>query len=126
MSRLLCQLSYTALRAQTRQGARPGKENDTAGQVVPLPAGRCPSPFTESNRRPSPYHGDALPTELKGQSPPAVHDRIRPNPPADSLGNSTPAHRMHENERSWAPRVRADRPPRGSAHQPQHVRGGRG
>ena len=25
------------------------------------------SPFTESNRRPSPYHGDALPTELKGQ-----------------------------------------------------------
>ena len=24
------------------------------------------SPFTESNRRPSPYHGDALPTELKG------------------------------------------------------------
>src|ERR1700712_3615266 len=27
------------------------------------------SPFTESNRRPSPYHGDALPTELKGRSP---------------------------------------------------------
>src|SRR5689334_17232389 len=26
------------------------------------------SPFTESNRRPSPYHGDALPTELKGQA----------------------------------------------------------
>ena len=25
------------------------------------------SPFTESNRRPSPYHGDALPTELKGR-----------------------------------------------------------
>ena len=24
------------------------------------------SPFTESNRRPSPYHGDALPTELTG------------------------------------------------------------
>jgi len=22
------------------------------------------SPLTESNRRPSPYHGDALPTEL--------------------------------------------------------------
>src|SRR5690606_48326 len=26
------------------------------------------SPFTESNRRPSPYHGDALPTELKGHA----------------------------------------------------------
>src|SRR5699024_2721401 len=26
------------------------------------------SPFTESNRRPSPYHGDALPTELKGRA----------------------------------------------------------
>jgi hypothetical protein len=27
------------------------------------------SPVTESNRRPSPYHGDALPTELTGQLP---------------------------------------------------------
>jgi hypothetical protein len=26
------------------------------------------SPLTESNRRPSPYHGDALPTELRGHS----------------------------------------------------------
>jgi hypothetical protein len=26
------------------------------------------SPLTESNRRPSPYHGDALPTELRGRS----------------------------------------------------------
>jgi hypothetical protein len=26
------------------------------------------SPVTESNRRPSPYHGDALPTELTGPS----------------------------------------------------------
>jgi hypothetical protein len=26
------------------------------------------SPLTESNRRPSPYHGDALPTELRGPS----------------------------------------------------------
>src|SRR5947207_7647282 len=40
MSRLLCQLSYTAV--------------------------ALPSPLTESNRRPSPYHGDALPTELRG------------------------------------------------------------
>ncbi len=27
------------------------------------------SPLTESNRRPSPYHGDALPTELRGRTP---------------------------------------------------------
>ena len=33
--------------------------------------GHYPSPFTESNRRPSPYHGDALPTELKGPGVPA-------------------------------------------------------
>ena len=33
------------------------------------PGVRHQSPFTESNRRPSPYHGDALPTELKGQRP---------------------------------------------------------
>jgi hypothetical protein len=26
------------------------------------------SPLTESNRRPSPYHGDALPTELRGHT----------------------------------------------------------
>ena len=25
------------------------------------------SPLTESNRRPSPYHGDALPSELRGR-----------------------------------------------------------
>src|SRR6188768_1605580 len=31
------------------------------------------SPFTESNRRPSPYHGDALPTELKGQRRRTIH-----------------------------------------------------
>ncbi len=28
------------------------------------------SPLTESNRRPSPYHGDALPTELRGPAAP--------------------------------------------------------
>src|SRR5687767_15990450 len=33
----------------------------------------CTSPFTESNRRPSPYHGDALPTELKGQRRRTIH-----------------------------------------------------
>jgi hypothetical protein len=30
------------------------------------PAADLRSPLTESNRRPSPYHGDALPTELRG------------------------------------------------------------
>src|SRR5690606_10663269 len=37
-------------------------------KAAPLPgtASVRMSPFTESNRRPSPYHGDALPTELKG------------------------------------------------------------
>jgi hypothetical protein len=34
------------------------------------------SPLTESNRRPSPYHGDALPTELRG------HGGLRPARPA--------------------------------------------
>jgi len=28
--------------------------------------GKNQGPLTESNRRPSPYHGDALPTELRG------------------------------------------------------------
>src|SRR5512139_2384461 len=46
MSRLLCHLSYTAVIQARRE---PGW-----------------SPLTESNRRPSPYHGDALPTELRG------------------------------------------------------------
>src|SRR5437868_11340281 len=27
------------------------------------------SPLTDSNRRPPPYHGGALPTELRGQKP---------------------------------------------------------
>ena len=35
------------------------------------------SPFTESNRRPSPYHGDALPTELKGQRSRRIHSGSR-------------------------------------------------
>src|SRR6266508_4729855 len=43
------------------------------------------SPFTESNRRPSPYHGDALPTELKGQTEGREYtsrSRERNRPPA--------------------------------------------
>ena len=51
------------------------------------------SPLTESNRRPSPYHGDALPTELRGQAfsyltwgfaPPSGH--VRPCTPVVQPG----------------------------------------
>src|SRR4051812_37397584 len=52
MSRLLCQAELLR-----RQAVDPS--------VLGPPTS---SPFTESNRRPSPYHGDALPTELKGRS----------------------------------------------------------
>src|SRR3954465_6274373 len=48
MSRLLCQTELPR-RGPSREGRR--------------------SPLTESNRRPSPYHGDALPTELRGREP---------------------------------------------------------
>jgi hypothetical protein len=36
------------------------------GILRPQTASDLQSPLTESNRRPSPYHGDALPTELRG------------------------------------------------------------
>ena len=69
MSRLLYHLSYPAV----------GTRRAALRTVVD-----CPSPLTESNRRPSPYHGDALPTELRGRkrslmtadsAPPARHPR---------------------------------------------------
>src|SRR5829696_165757 len=44
------------------------------------------SPFTESNRRPSPYHGDALPTELKGRARRAVGDSTRRSRPSRDGG----------------------------------------
>src|SRR3984893_13315256 len=56
MSRLLCQLSYAAL---GWSGAAP----------------TVPSPLSESNRRHQPYHGCALPTELRGRA-----GRLRPRP----------------------------------------------
>src|SRR3954462_12489147 len=49
----------------------------------------CQSPFTESNRRPSPYHGDALPTELKGRARRAVEDSTR-RPDAVGEGAAPP------------------------------------
>src|SRR3954466_12206020 len=77
------------------------------------PAGRVPvfqSPFTESNRRPSPYHGDALPTELKGRARRAVGDSTRRlvGPPA---GARRPRRRSCPDEQ---PPVRGTRS--GAAH----------
>src|SRR5262245_55209336 len=57
MSRLLYRLSYTAMMPVPRLSEAP----------------RHQSPNTESNRRPSPYHGDALPTELLGRARKTLH-----------------------------------------------------
>src|ERR1700712_2273872 len=62
MSRLLCQAELLRRQAMNPQPSSPPKGD----QQVRVSA--TSSPFTESNRRPSPYHGDALPTELKGRS----------------------------------------------------------
>ena len=51
------------------------------------------SPLTESNRRPSPYHGDALPTELRGR-PAARAVRIDPgaaSPRLESIHDRGPS-----------------------------------
>ena len=64
MSRLLYQLSYTAV--------RPADGTTGHGRTCRT------SPFTESNRRPSPYHGDALPSELKGHRTACMDQRVRP------------------------------------------------
>ena len=39
------------------------------------PRARPASPLTDSNRRPLPYHGSALPTELRGQGPARIAGR---------------------------------------------------
>src|SRR6185437_11577448 len=57
MSRLLYQAELP--RRDLRHRVR---ASTTARTVLTLNS----SPLTESNRRPSPYHGDALPTELRG------------------------------------------------------------
>src|SRR5256714_11285470 len=71
MSRLLCLtelLRRRALRADRRwQG--PSERRVRRTQASENEARGDPSPLTESNRRPSPYHGDALPTELRGRAP---------------------------------------------------------
>jgi L-amino acid N-acyltransferase len=50
-------LSYSAVRSRARR---------------PAPA----SPLTDSNRRPLPYHGSALPTELRGQGPESLAEHV--------------------------------------------------
>jgi hypothetical protein len=89
MSRLLCQAELHRLGRHIRRASRPAAywlravhDNDlTATKILTAsasPAGPS-SPFTESNRRPSPYHGDALPTELKGRCSRGSHvTRWRP------------------------------------------------
>src|SRR5688572_22375926 len=73
----------------------------------------CTSPFTESNRRPSPYHGDALPTELKGRARRAVEDATRR--PVDALGGVRPRGRargqVRTNRRRWVAPGAAERTP---------------
>src|SRR6478752_201185 len=82
------------------------------------PAGRVPvlqSPFTESNRRPSPYHGDALPTELKGRARRAVGDFT--SPPADRGEGVVPAC-SGADEQPPVGRSRAGRTHPGAGEQP--------
>lgn len=77
MSRLLCQAELHRLGRHIRRASRPAAywlkathDNELAVAVDldhDLMSAGPSSPFTESNRRPSPYHGDALPTELKGR-----------------------------------------------------------
>jgi L-amino acid N-acyltransferase len=55
----------------------------------PAPA----SPLTDSNRRPLPYHGSALPTELRGRSPTSLAEQ--PRPPASRCVASPPVPAPH-------------------------------
>src|SRR3954470_18929276 len=74
----------------------------------------CQSPLTESNRRPSPYHGDALPTELRGRAPVllAPTDQLtRPVAPSDRPpGHSTDPHRTSRRARDPASQPEVPRP----------------
>src|SRR4051794_27851341 len=67
-----------------------------------LRPGGVPSPFTESNRRPSPYHGDALPTELKGRAPRSCR-RFYPTPSTSLQGARREPRDVLERPCVWAP-----------------------
>ena len=77
MSRLLCQPELLRRPNLTPRPVRIGSQ--------------AQSPNTESNRRPSPYHGDALPTELLGpcSTSRAETDYTGPTPPEKSASCST-------------------------------------
>jgi hypothetical protein len=56
------------------------------------------SPLTESNRRPSPYHGDALPTELRGRGSRAYTQasrRLKPYPDGVVIARSAASTEGH-------------------------------
>jgi hypothetical protein len=77
MSRLLCQPELLRRPSLTPRPVKIGSQ--------------AQSPNTESNRRPSPYHGDALPTELLGpcSTSRAETDYTGPTPPEKSASRST-------------------------------------
>ena len=96
-------------------------------QVITFETGlRAGSPLTESNRRPSPYHGDALPTELRG---PAWALTLPVHPAASNpQANQPPAasqHRAGEHTRKRTYRVAPSAPPPGPASpaSPARLRG---
>src|SRR4051794_27968826 len=63
------------------------------------------SPLTDSNRRPPPYHGGALPTELRGQD----GHSSPPRPEVTDYGRATKRPR-NERADSWSRRYPADVP----------------
>src|SRR4051812_36825364 len=69
MSRLLYQAELHRHSINDRDGpADTARAAKSATLSCPPDPRRDLSPNTESNRRPSPYHGDALPTELLGRA----------------------------------------------------------
>jgi hypothetical protein len=62
--------SQPALRGGMPEPSPTANEIDVCVQASSVAAtlGGKPSPLSDSNRRPPPYHGGALPTELRGRS----------------------------------------------------------
>jgi hypothetical protein len=81
----------------------------------------CRSPLTDSNRRPPPYHGGALPTELRGRcasvapfgpawplaTPPRFWNGAR-EAPARSAGNSLGGRPTQKGAAGWVAENMAD------------------
>ena len=64
------------------------------------PRARPGSPLTDSNRRPLPYHGSALPTELRGQGPARIAGAARRPPRTPSRADRVPCMRTRLVERA--------------------------